>query len=956
MSGFRLPSHPRNQARALPFRFDGRALEGRDGDTLAAALLANGAGIVGRSFKYRRPRGIVGHGFAETNALVQLGTGAGSTPNLLATRIPLTSGLEARSVRGWPSAAFDVGGIVDRLSPLLSAGFYYKTFIWPHWGLFEPAIRRAAGLGHAPVQPDGDRYEARERTCDVLVIGGGVAGMAAALAAAEAGAKVVLVEADPWLGGATGAEGASRLAAMERAVVDSPDIALMRRTTAVGYYDHNLVAACEEVDSPGLRQRVWKIRAGRCVLACGALERPLLFGGNDRPGVMLAESVRHYLARHGVAAGRRPLFVTASDSAYRAAIEAKQAGLDVVGLVDLRDAPGPLAEAVRTLGIELLVGHDAVRTRTRRGRVSGLDLLDRSRGRSIEVECDLVAMSGGWTPAVQLFSQSGGRLRYEEGIGAFVPEQSVQAERSCGAARGVLDLDACIADGRSAGLWAATGKEPPPVVRVEGERAAFRLPGAAKAFVDFQTDVTVADMQQATCENYRSVEHVKRYTVWGMGTDQGRLSAVNGIAVLAHLQGRDPGAVGTTRFRPPFAPVAFGAIAAGRPAGALFTPWKRLPAHDWHEAQGACFEDHGWLRPSHYPRGAETMAEAAARETLVVRHGVGLVDSSSLGKLELKGPDAGRFLDLVSLGSASRTAIGGARYNLLLDELGILFDDGMVARLGADHFLLTTGSAHAERTRRWLEQCLQCLWPLDLVVQDVTGLWATFTVAGPRARSVMERTGCDVDFSRDAFPHHRIRLGEVAGAEIRIVRASFTGEISFEISVRADQATSLAEYLMLCGEADEIAPVGLEGLDVLRLEKGYFHIGSDTDSRTMPGDVGFGSAVTRKPGDFIGRRSLLHPAASASRRPQLVGLQPVDPEAVVPIGAHVVGSAPRRSRGVVTSSAFSPTLGRSLGLALVEDGRAAIGSEVELWSEGRSWRARIAERTAYDPTGARLDA
>nr|WP_246350621.1 2Fe-2S iron-sulfur cluster-binding protein [Sphingobium boeckii] len=933
-----MKDHPRAAAAEIGFRFNGSDYRGRAGDTLAAALIANGVVVVGRSFKYHRPRGIIGSGFAETNALVQLGTGAHTVPNAVATRVPLREGLAASSVNCWPSVGFDLGGLNDRFSRLLSAGFYYKTFIWPSWHLFEPIIRRLAGLGRAPTLPDPDRYAARSHACDVLVIGGGPAGMAAARAAAGGGVQVTLVEADDHV-------------AME----PLPNLRILTRTTASGYHDHNLVTAVEEIDGPVVRQRFWKIRAKRVLIAGGAFERPLLFGCNDRPGVMLAGSILHYLERHGVAAGRRPLFAVVDDQGYDVAIAARRAGLDVVGIVDARPEPGPIAAAADALGIAIYPNHSVTRAIGRKV-VSGAELIDQATGQRIRIVCDLIGMSGGWSPAVQLFTQSGGTLRFEDRIGAFVPDRSVQNARSCGAARGIFDHADCIADGAAAGHWAATGEDREVPEIAAAVRAPLHLPPpGAKAFVDMQTDVTVDDLRQATDENYRSVEHVKRYTVWGMGTDQGKLGAVNGVAVLAALQGLAPGALGTTKFRPPFAPVAFGAVAADRLLGPFFHPWKHLPAHHWHVAQNAVFEDYGWLRPSHYPEGDETMAEAAHREALAVRGRVGLFDSSSLGSIEIRGRDAGRFLDLMSVGSPSTIKLGAVRYNLLCNELGTLMDDGVIARLGEDHFLMTASTSHAERVYRWLDEWHQCEWPLALSIAEQTARWAVLTVAGPRARIVLENADCDVDLSREAFPHNQIRSGRIAGVVARIQRVSFTGELSFEIAVAADYAESLATHLMTCGAAEGIIPFGLEALDLLRLEKGYIHIGSDTDSRTQPADIGWGKGIARKAGDFLGKRSLLHPSASAPGRAQLVGLQPVDPAVVLPIGAHIIGGDPHPSRGIVTSSGFSPMLERGLSLALLDGGRALMGSVVTAWSEGRSWPATVADPGVYDPRGERLN-
>lgn len=936
MSGFRLPrgGDGIDRSQPLTFRYNGRTLQGFAGDTLASALLANGVSIVGRGFKYHRPRGVIGTGFAETNALVQLGEGAALTPNVPATLVPLREGLVASSPTGWPSTRFDLGRLNDRLAALLSAGFYYKTFIWPNWHWFEPFIRRAAGFGTAPALPDPDRYEARERHVDVLVIGGGPAGLAAAEAAHAAGAKVLLVEADTRLSGPL-----------------PPGVEALTRTTALGYYDANFVTAVEEIDTGALRQRLWKLRAAQVVIATGAFERPMLFANNDLPGVMLAGAVQTYIARYGVAPGKAALFATAEDTAYAAAFAAQEAGLAVRAIVDLRPAP-PLAEQARARAIPV---HAGSHVRAARGwsRVRGA-VIDGPDGAQ-RIGCDLIAVSGGWSPAVQLFSQSGGRTRHDPALGGFVPDKAAQPTHVCGLAAGLRDLDEAVASARTAGHAAARGDAPAPPLPLTGPPAPPLPPGdnPKRVFVDLQTDVTLADLEQATRENYRSVEHVKRYTVWGMGVDQGRLSSTNGVAALAQLRGDDPAALGTTKYRPPFAPVAIAALAADRPNGALFRPWQHLPTHDWHVDRGAVFEDFGHLRPSHYPLAGESMEAAARREALAVRGNVGVMDSSSFGKIELKGPEAGRFLDLISLGRPSTIPVGRARYNLLCDELGVLLDDGVIARLADDHFLLNASSGHAARVRGWIEDWHQCQWPLDLVTRDVTEEWAVLTVAGPKARDVVRAAGCALPPASADFPHLSVAETSLDGHRVRIQRVSFTGELSYEIAIAAPQAGMLADRLWEAGQAFGMVPFGLEALDILRIEKGFIHVGTDTDGATIPADIGWGKPGQRE-GDYLGKRSLLHPSATKAGRRQLVGLEPLERQEPLPVGAHVVGGSPHPSQGFVTSSCFSPTLDRAIALGLLADGRQRHGETVTVWSEGRAFPARVVTPRFLDPEGARL--
>ena len=904
MSGHRLADGGSDidRARPLAFTFNGRRLTGFFGDTLASALIANGISVVGRSFKYHRPRGIVGTGFAETNALVQLGSGSTLVPNMPATLVPLIEGLEANSPNCWPSVDFDLGRINDRFRGLLSAGFYYKTFMWPGWHLFEGIIRRAAGIGRAPALPDTDRYEAREIRVDRLIVGAGSAGMAAAEAAARAGERVLVAEAQSRHPGES----------WGRHPLERPDRSgpyFLPNTTVLGLYDQNFLTAVEEIDTPCLRQRLWKIRARRVTLATGAFERPLVFANNDLPGVMLASAWRDYLVRYAAAPGRMPLFVTSTDSAYEAAFAAHDAGLKVQGIADTRAIPADLGAEAQARGIALYPNASIVSAQgNMRVRSATLETPD---GR-IQIACDSIGMSGGWSPARQLFNQPGCAPENIDIVGAAMLSGS------------------------------ATTPEP------------SRTDNPKTSFIDFQTDVSLADLALATAENYRSVEHVKRYTVWGMGTDQGKLSAANGATALATLQQRPPGDLGATRNRPPFAPVAIATLAAARHNGPLHRPWRHLPAHDWHQAHGAVFEDFGWLRPSHYPLPGEDIAAAARREALAVREGAGIMDGSSLGKIELKGPEAGRFLDLISAGRPSTIPIGQIRYNLLLNELGTVLDDGVVTRLADDHFLLNASSSHADYVARWIEDWHQCQWPFDFVTRNVTEEWAALTVAGPRARALIATLDGDIDLSPDAFAHLAVREGVLAGIPVRILRVSFTGEPSYEINVPTPRATEMADRLWEAGQAFDLVPFGLDALEILRIEKGYIVVTVDTDGVTQPADIGF-RKMGQTAGDFLGKRSLMHRSASAADRQQLVGLMPADPAHIPLAGAHVLRAKGGTAQGFVTSSCFSPTLGRGIALALLKGGQRRHGETVTLWSEGRTWQARVGTPRFFDPKGERLN-
>ncbi|WP_157217063.1 2Fe-2S iron-sulfur cluster-binding protein [Flavisphingomonas formosensis] len=903
MSGFRLNrgGSDIDRGRPLAFRFNGRLLHGFAGDTLASALIANGVSIVARSFKYHRPRGIVGSGFAETNALVQLGSGDRLVPNMPATLVPLAEGLEASSPNSWPSVDFDLGRVNDRVRALLSAGFYYKSFMWPGWHLFEGFIRRAAGIGRAPALPDPDRYEAREIRVDRLVIGAGRAGREAAERAVAAGEHVLILDAA--LDGS--------VAHLGRHPLDTGHeggCLALARTTALGLYDHGFVTAVEEIEAAGLRQRLWKIRAQAITLATGAFEQPLIFANNDLPGILLASAWQDYLQRHAAAPGRTLLVATTTDNGYAAAFAAQDAGLTVRAIVDRREAATDAAQEAERRSIAVHRGAAVIAAHGSR-RVRAATIATPSG--TIRIACHSIAMSGGWAPARQLFNQPGCMPERCELVG--MAAETVSAEP--------LDL--------------ALTRDP------------------KTSFIDFQTDVTLADMALATRENYRSVEHVKRYTVWGMGTDQGKLSAANGAAALAALQDSASHRIGATRNRPPFAPVAIATLAASRHNGALHRPWRHLPAHGWHEAHGAVFEDFGWLRPSHYPLPGEDIAAAARREAAAVRNGVGIMDSSSLGKIELKGPDAGRFLDLLSAGRPSTIAVGDIRYNLLLTELGTVLDDGVVTRLGPDHFLLNTSSSHTETVMRWIEDWHQCQWPFDFVTRNVTEEWAALTIAGPQARALLASLPGTIDLAPERFPHLAVREGVLTDHPVRIMRVSFTGERSYEINVPAPLAVEMADRLWRAGTDFGLVPFGLDALEILRIEKGYIVIGTDTDGESQPGDIGF-RKMGQTPGDFLGKRSLMRASASGSDRQHLVGLMPSDPAHVPLVGAHILQQAGGKAQGFVTSSCFSPTLGRGIALALMKGGQRRHGEKVTLWSEGLSWQAEVTMPRFVDPKGERL--
>jgi len=971
----------------LRFRFDGRTLTGYQGDTLASALLANGIRLVGRSFKYHRPRGILSAGSEEPNALVELRTGPRREPNTRATTIELYEGLDTASQNRWPSLKLDMLAANQIFAPIFGAGFYYKTFMWPasFWEkVYEPAIRRAAGLGRAAGAPDPDHYEKANAFCDVLVIGAGPAGLSAALAAARSGVRVILAEEDFRFGGRLLAErydidgrpALDWVNAAEAELESLPDCRIMRRTTVVGVYDGGTYAALERVNDHVSvppehepRQRLWRIVAKRAVLCAGAIERPIVFGDNDRPGIMLAGAVRAYVNRFGVVPGRRAVVFADNADAFRTAADLADSGIRVAALIDARKISSPTTQAeAEKANARYFPGAVIERVQGSHG-VRGVTVRT-ADGETKRLDCDLVVVSGGWNPSVHLTTHLNGKPKWSERLSAFVPDALPPGMSVAGAASGQFGLGACLAAGEAAGAEAAQacGFTPKSRSSVDASTecdAASPIwqvaEGHGKAFVDLQNDVTVSDVKLAAREGFRSPEHLKRYTTLGMATDQGKTANSNGAAVLARVTGRYLGAVGTTTFRPPFTPIAISSF-AGHHRGPDFRPARLAPSHQWAKEQGAVFVETGpWLRALYYPRRGEEPQDAVNREVANVRNNVGVCDVSTLGKIDVQGSDAGIFLDRVYANTFSTLAAGKARYGVMLREDGFVLDDGTTARLRDDHYYVTTTTVNAVKVMQHLEFCAQVLWPeLDVQMVSVTEQWAQYAVAGPRARDVLQSVvDPSFDISNDAFPY--LAAGEVTvcgGTPARLFRLSFSGELAYEVAVPARFGDALIRKIVEEGAAFGIAPYGTEALGVLRIEKGH-PAGGELNGQTTAHDLGLGKLLSVKK-DFIGRFMAARPALTDPSRSSLVGLRPVNREDRLRAGAHLIPKGAEATaandQGYVTSIAFSPSLGQWLGLGLLANGPQRHGELVRAYDPVRAGDVEVeaCPPCHFDPEGARL--
>lgn len=980
-----------DRKKPVSFSFDGKLFQGYEGDTLASALIANGVHLMGRSFKYHRPRGPISADSHEPNAIVEVRTGARREPNTRATIAELYDGLEAQSQNAHPSLKFDYLSFNQLLSPFLTAGFYYKTFMWPasFWEpIYEKFIRNAAGLGRAATEPDPDTYEHSHAHCDVLIIGAGPAGLAAALSAGKTGARVILVEENAFLGGqlaldhdkVDGKSAAKWVASAERELKGMSNVTVMTRTCLFGYYDHNVLVALERVNDHVAepqnhepRQRMWTIRATEVVIACGSQERPLVFDNNDKPGIMLSSAVRRYVDRYAVIPGAQVVVCTNNDDGYKTAQVLHSKGISVVAVADARLEASDAAQAVSNLGIAVELGVLPAKAHGWH-RVSSISLQRLDGSPYGSVKCDLVAVSGGHSADVHLVSQTGVMPIWDEKKQSFVPGKPTRRERSVGASNGSFALSQCLAEGHeagrdaviAAGVKAGKAAAPPKSEEVQygSIHPVWRCHGDSKAFVDFQNDVSAKDVTLAEQEGYVSVEHAKRYTTLGMATDQGKTSNVNGLAILADARGQSIPEVGTTRFRPPYSPVAIGAF-AGHERGKAFQPVRRTAMHRCHEKLGAVFVEAGqWLRPQYYPQPGEDIMQSIWRESDQVRKTAGICDVSTLGKIEIFGPDSAEFLNRLYINGWKLLAPGKARYGLMLREDGYVFDDGTTSRLADDHFFMTTTTANAARVLAHMEYHSQVVWPdLDVHFCSATEQWCGVAVAGPNARKILEAAFGDAqDTSNDALPFMGVREFDWNGAKARIFRISFSGELAYEVNVPWRYGEAMWDAIWEAGKDFGLIPYGTEALSVMRIEKGHV-AGNELDGRTTAADMGLGKMMSSKK-EFIGNRMAHREDMNAKDRAQLVGLKMIGKEGRLRGGAHLIETAsdtssvddPKASKGWVTSVGDSPTLGCWIALAYVEGGSKRHGTTMvahyPLFDE--QVEVEIVSPHFFDPKGERL--
>ena len=970
-------------SKPLNFTFDGKPYQGVQGDTLASALLANGVHLMGRSFKYHRPRGVVGAGSEEPNALVTFNRGEGRvTPNMRATALELFEGLSADSQNRSPNLKFDVGAFNNVFSMFFPAGFYNKTFMWPKsfWDkVYEPFIRNLAGLGTAPTADDPDNYASTYGHCETLIIGAGPAGIAAALAAAKKSERVILVDEQGELGGSLlstpnieidGIKAMDWLAKSLKTLAKAENVRLMPRTTAIGYWHDNFVALSERItdhlpniDVGPVREKLHRIRAARVIIAQGGIERPLVFNGNDRPGVMLASAAQTYLNKYGVAVGNEVAVFTSHDQAYQTAFDLADANIRIPAIIDVRDTiRDDLIMSCKQRGIELILSSSVSKT-IGKLRIKSLEAYTPSSGAKRTLKCDALIMSGGWTPSLHLWSHSKGGIKWDEGLAAYVPDVANENAICIGACNGDFGLAAALIAGNKAGGGRkkyATNEADFGTGVVLNELPNYIETSKQKAFVDFQNDVTEKDIKLAVQEGFKSIEHVKRYTTNGMATDQGKTSNLNALEIASKAVGKPVEKVGLTTFRPPYTPTTFGTFIGYRDKE-LFDPTRKTPIDGWAEAKGAAFEPVGhWRRAWYFPKLGEDMHQAVARECKATRESLGIFDASTLGKIEVVGPDATKFMNLMYSTSWTSLKPGGCRYGLMLREDGYIYDDGVVARMAEDRYHVTTTTGGAPRVYRHMEDYLQTEFPhLDVWLTSTTEQWAVIAINGPNARKLIEPFVEGIDLSPEAFPHMTVREGTICGVPTRLFRVSFTGELGFEINVPSHYGRAVWEALFEAGHQYDVCPYGTETMHVLRAEKGFIIVGQDTDGTVTPHDAGMSWAVAKKKKDFVGMRSLKRSDLVKDGRKHLVGLLTEDAKTVLVEGAQIVidpnQPKPMDMLGHVTSSYWSESLGRSVAMALVRDGFNMEGENICVPMPGGDITAKVVKPVFYDPKGERLN-
>ena len=983
----------------VSFKFNSKNYYGYKGDTLASALIANGIHLVGRSFKYHRPRGIMTAGSEEPNAIVQLNNNSAlSEPNVRATEVEIYDGLEASSQNCWPSVNFDIGGINNFLSPLLPAGFYYKTFMWPasFWEKYEYFIRKSAGLGKSPAAPDPDIYDHKYIHCDVLVIGGGISGIMAAKTAAQNGLNTLLVEEKPNLGGTTiyqnseqhkiNNQTSSIWLEKEIANLESLDnLEIKTRTSVAAFHGYNFLLARENLTdhlpikdrTNKVRQRLLKIRAKKVITATGSLERPLVFNNNDRPGILLSSAIKKYIDFYGVSCGEENVLFTNNDSAYETALSLFKKGIRVKAIVDIREQPSSkIIEEVESNGIKIYKEYTVVNTEGYK-KINKISIMQLSKdgqsviGSKIDLDCDCLGLSGGWTPAVHLFTQSGGKLRFRDEDQVFIPNHYPSKQISIGSCNGDFELDEIL------NLVPTQLKNFLEIEKTEYEnlsieisknlskRNIWLLPsdkvlGKTKPFVDYQNDATAKDIKLALREGFRSIEHVKRYTTTGMGTDQGKLGNMHALGIIAETAGVKMGELGTTTFRPPYTPLSFGTI-VGRNVGEYFDIFRKTTIHEWHVKNNAEFENVGqWKRAWYYPKTTEDMHQAVQRESKAARESAGILDASTLGKIDIQGTDASEFLNRVYTNTWSKLGIGKCRYGLMLHEDGMVYDDGVTTRLDENHYIMTTTTGGAANVMSKLEDYLQTEWPeLDVYLTSVTDHFATISVCGPNSKKIVSKVIPDLDLSDENFPHMSFKNAKIDKVKCRVMRISFTGEHSYEINIQASFGKSVWEKCMEAGKEFNITPYGTETMHLLRAEKGFIIVGQDTDATMTPIDLQMDWIVSKKKYDFIGKRSLYRSDTIREDRKQLVGLLTDDPKIVLEEGAQIVEDTnlkPIEMLGHVTSSYYSPNLNKSIALAVVRGGKNMMGKKLFIPMENKTISVTVADPVFLDKENKRLNA